>query len=192
MQCAVGLHHIAQCSVHPKAHGRVALVGLNVNVAGPVARSLRQQGVQHADDGRVVSGLQQVFHRRQFLHHAAEVGIALHLTHYGGGTAVAPAERRVGRADALRQHPCGVALQAAGAVLAHHFAQGRQACHGQRLFLFGFGRFGASPVQAGVVAILLEQQQVFAGKGVGQRVLHAGTLLGGGLRGHCRQHRIGE
>ncbi len=49
---------------------RVALVGLDVDVAGPVARGLRQQGVEHADDGRVVGGFQQVFHGGQLLHHA--------------------------------------------------------------------------------------------------------------------------
>ena len=47
-----------------------ALVGLDVDVAGAVARGLRQQRVEHADDGRVVVVFQQVFDGRQLLHHA--------------------------------------------------------------------------------------------------------------------------
>ncbi|MNZ92510.1 hypothetical protein D3C78_1115370 [compost metagenome] len=70
MQGPVGLHDFAQVAVDAKAHAGMALVGLDVDVAGAVARGLGEQGVEHADDGRVVGGLQQVFHGRQVLHHA--------------------------------------------------------------------------------------------------------------------------
>ncbi|OIQ70742.1 hypothetical protein GALL_476410 [mine drainage metagenome] len=70
MQRTVGLHHLAQRAIHPKTHAGVAFIGLDVDVAGTVARSLRQQRVQHADDWRVIGRLQQVFNRRQVLHHA--------------------------------------------------------------------------------------------------------------------------
>jgi hypothetical protein len=82
VQRAVGLHHLAQRAVHAKAHAAVALVGLDVDVARAVARGLREQGVEHADDGRVVGGFQQVFHGGQLLHHAREVGVALDLAHH--------------------------------------------------------------------------------------------------------------
>ena len=79
VQRAVGLHHLAQRAVHAKAHAGVALVRLNVNVARAIARGLREQRVEHADDGRVVRRLQQVFHGRQLLHDAREVHVRLHV-----------------------------------------------------------------------------------------------------------------
>jgi len=65
-----GLHHLAQRAVDAEAHAGVALVGLDVDVAGAVACGLRQQRVEHADDGRVVRRFQQVFNGWQVLHHA--------------------------------------------------------------------------------------------------------------------------
>ena len=57
MQSAVGLHHFAQIAIDPKAHTRVTFVGFDVNVAGAIARGLRQQCIQHPNDGCVVAGL---------------------------------------------------------------------------------------------------------------------------------------
>ena len=54
VQRAVGLHHLAQRAVDAEAHAGRALVGFDVDVAGAVLRGLRQQRVEHADDGRVV------------------------------------------------------------------------------------------------------------------------------------------
>ena len=54
VQGAVGLHDLAQRAVDAKAHRARALVGLDVDVAGAVLGGLREQGVQHADDRRVV------------------------------------------------------------------------------------------------------------------------------------------
>ena len=156
----------------------MALIRFNVDVAGTVARRLRQQRVEHADDGRVVSGLQQVFHGGQLLHHARQVSIALHLAHHCSGAAIAPALRGVGRADALGQLGRGVAVELARGMHAHHFAQGRQPLQGQRLFGFGACIVRARPVQAQGIAFLLQQQQVFAGEGVGQRVSHTGLFIG--------------
>ena len=70
MQRLVGLHHLAQRAVDTETHAAAAFIGFDVDVACAVFRGLRQQRVQHADDGRVVGRFQQVFHRRQFLHHA--------------------------------------------------------------------------------------------------------------------------
>ena len=109
VQRPVGLHHFAQGAVDAEAHARMALVRLDVDVAGAVARRLRQQRVQHADDRGVVAGLQQVLDRRQFLHHARQVGVVLHLAHDGGGARLA---LRIGRADALRQRRTGRAAAA--------------------------------------------------------------------------------
>ena len=55
VQRAVRLHHLAQRAVDAKAHRARALVGLDVDVAGAVLRRLGQQGVEHADDRRVVA-----------------------------------------------------------------------------------------------------------------------------------------
>ncbi len=68
-----------------------------------------EQGVEHADDGRVVGGFQQVFHRGQLLHHAREVGRAFDLADHGRRTALAA---RVGRRDALRQGVGRIVLDA--------------------------------------------------------------------------------
>ena len=67
-----------------KTHARMPLVGLDVDVAGAVARaacvsralSMRMMGASAA--------LQQVFHGRQFLHHAREIGVGLDLADHRG------------------------------------------------------------------------------------------------------------
>jgi hypothetical protein len=90
---AVGLHHFAQRAVDAKAHAAVALKGLDVDVAGAIARGLRQQGIEHADDGRVVGGFEQVFHGGQLLHHARQVGIALDFADHRGGAGAGTGRR---------------------------------------------------------------------------------------------------
>jgi hypothetical protein len=75
VQRAVGLHHFAQRAVDPEAHAGVALVGLDVDVAGAVARGLRQQALSMRMMGASSAGFQQVFDRGQLLHHARQVGV---------------------------------------------------------------------------------------------------------------------
>ncbi len=141
MQCAVGLHDFAQVAVHAKAHAGMALVGLDVDVAGAVARGLREQGVEHADDGRVVGRLQQVLDRRQLLHHAREVGVGLDLADHQGSAGLA---LRVGGADAVGQRARVQHLPALHRMPALDFGQG-----------LPVGR-GAVPEQ-GLVAVVLDQ-----------------------------------
>ena len=64
VQSAVGLHHFAQIAIDPKTYYRMALEGFDMDVAGAIARGLGQQGIEHADNGRVVRGFQQVFDGR--------------------------------------------------------------------------------------------------------------------------------
>ena len=54
MQAAVGLGDVAQHAVAAQAHHRLALVGLDVDVRGPSRHRLGEQGVDQADDRRVV------------------------------------------------------------------------------------------------------------------------------------------
>ena len=56
MQGAVGLNHFAQVAIDSEAHARVTLVGLDVNVAGAISGCLSEEGVEHANDGRIVAG----------------------------------------------------------------------------------------------------------------------------------------
>ena len=134
----------------------MALVGLDVDVARAVACGLREQGVEHADDGCVAGRLQQVFDGGQLLHHAREVGIALDLAHHRGGARFAV---RIGGADALGQGRGIERQQLLHGVLAQHF--------GQR------ARVGAGAVpQHQLVAVVLQQQLGGAGKSVGQGVAH--------------------
>ena len=58
----------------------MAFVGLNVNIAGTVACGLRQQGIEHSDDGRVIGRFQQVLYGGQFLHDARKIRIGLDFT----------------------------------------------------------------------------------------------------------------
>ena len=68
VQFAAGPHHVTQRAVHPEAHHRIGLEGLDVDVGCVVAGSLGEQRVDHPDDRRIVLGLQQVFHLGQILH----------------------------------------------------------------------------------------------------------------------------
>ena len=180
MQGAVGLHHFAQAAIDPKAHTGMALIGLDVDVTGPIARGLRQQRVQEANDGRVVGGFEQVFHGGQLLHHAAQVGIALHLAHHGGGAGLALG---IGIADALGQRGIVhllVAHEAFAGITPRDLAPGPR----------GWRR--AKPQGQGL-AVVLQQELVRAGKGVRQRVAHVylrcqvgaldGVALGSGVAG---------
>ena len=150
VQRLVGLHHLAQRAVHPKAHGRRALVGLDVDVRRAVLGRLRQQRIEHADDGRVVARFEQVFDGGQLLQHARQVDRAFDLTDHSRCTALAA---RVGRRDALRQGVGRIVLDAVDSVQAQHLGQGRV-------------RDVQAGPQRGALAILLQQQVVGLGKGV--------------------------
>ena len=156
MQRPVGLHHFTQIAIDPKAHHRMALEGFDMDIAGAVARRLREQGIEHADDGRVVRGFEQVFDGGQLLHHAREVGLALDFADDGGRAGFA---LRVGSADALRQGLRAVGLQRLHRVFAQDLAQG--------------GGIGVGvQVQHQLLRRVLQQKLVAACKRVGQRVAH--------------------
>ena len=132
------------------------LIGFDVNVAGAIACGLGEQGVEHADDGRVVRGLQQVFNGRQLLHHAAEVGVALHLAHHRRCAGLALG---IGCADTLRQCACAMALHLSHRIFAQRLAN---AC-GQGCWLH---------MQGQALCILFQQQLLAACKSIGQRITH--------------------
>ena len=162
---SVGLHHFAQRAVHPEAHTRMALVGLDVDVTRAVACGLRQQCVEHPDDGRVACGFEQVFHRRQVLHHARQVGVALYLTHHSGGAGFALG---IGGADALGQGVGVGGLQGGNRVAAHHLAAGAG---------IGCGTVPEGQDRRTGVTVFLQQQLVGAGKGVGKGVSHQASHI---------------
>ena len=177
VQGPVGLHHLAQAAVDPKPHHRVPLVGLDVNVAGAVPCGLGQQGIEHADDGRIVRGFQQVLDGWQVLHHARQVGVAFDLADHRCGARFALG---IGGADALHQGWRGLGLNLAHRVFAHHLAHATAQ------------RRRVQP-QRELARLLLEQHLLGAGKSVGQRVAHgrgrqtagsgfAGRRLGLGAR----------
>ncbi|MNS74569.1 hypothetical protein D3C72_1080500 [compost metagenome] len=156
VQCAVRLHHFAQGAVNAKAHARMALIGLDMDVAGSITRGLGQQGVEHADDGRITCGFQQVLHRRDVLHHARKIGAFLHFADHGGGVRFAV---RVGSADALGQLGIGQLGQMLDRKLAQHLGQ----C----------GAIGHRAVPQQVLAgIFFQQQLAAARKGIGQGMAH--------------------
>ena len=154
MQRPVGLHHFAQRAVHPKAHGGMLLIGLDVDVAGAIAYGLRQERIEQADDGCVIAGGQQVFHGRQLLQHLREVSVFLHLAHHGGGARLALG---IGRADALRQPGWLGCFDMPHLELTHHFTPGAQ------------GRLAGVP-QGEVLAIAFQEQLKRACKRIRQRV----------------------
>ena len=191
MQRPIRLHHVAQRAVDAKAHGGMALVGFDVDVAGTVAHRLRQQRVEHADDGRVVGGFEQVFNRRQRLHHARQIHIAFDFADDRGGAGFA---LRIGGADALLEQLGGFDVDVLHIEFAHHFthAAGRARC-GQ-----------AVQPQRQVTAKVFKQQLLAACKRIGQGVLggvlhglsvgrhRAGAVLKELLGGRCsyRQYRL--
>ena len=127
---------------------RVALVGLDVDVAGAVLGGLRQQRVEHADDRRVVRGFEQVLDRRQVLHQARQVDRALDLADHRRRARLAAG---VDRRDALRQRGRGLALESRDVVQAQHLRQRRRrrplAAHSDEL-----------------LAVVFEQQRVRLGE----------------------------
>ena len=56
MQGAIRLDHFAQRAVDAKSHTGMALIRFDMDITRPIARSLGQQGIEHADDGRIVCG----------------------------------------------------------------------------------------------------------------------------------------
>ena len=161
MQSTVRLHHFAQGAVDTKTHTGVALIGLDVDVAGTVPCRLHQQGVQHADDGGVGRGFQQVFYGRQLLHHAGQIGFALDFTHHHGRTRLGTS---VAGADALSQ-----ALRVELLKVVYHV-------HAQNLTPSARWRLRQVPQRQGS-PIVLQQQLVRAGESVRQRVTHGASRL---------------
>jgi hypothetical protein len=84
----VGLGHVHQHAVAAEAHHRIALVGLDVDVAGLLAHRLGEQRVDHADDRRVVLGVEEILHRRQLGHQLGEIHLLAHVGDHLGGVVV--------------------------------------------------------------------------------------------------------
>ena len=162
MQRPVGLHHLAQRAIDAKVNAGVALVRLDVDVAGALAHRLRQQRVEHADDRRVVGGLQQILDLRQLLHQARQVGLAFDLADDGGGGGAAAVG--VGGLQPRVEGGGGFALQPARAVHALRFSHGGQLPRGQQSP--GVGAHD----QPALAAVHVQQHAVGARPRVGQRV----------------------
>ena len=59
--------------------------GLDVDVAGAIARGLREQRVDHADHGRIVLRFQQVRHLGHVLQQAVQINLVFRHAHHGRG-----------------------------------------------------------------------------------------------------------
>jgi hypothetical protein len=57
-----------------------------------------EQSIEHADDGCIVGGFQQVFDRGQLLHHAADINVTFNGIHNQRGIVI---HLRVSLADAF-------------------------------------------------------------------------------------------
>ena len=106
VQAAMRAGDVAQHTVAAQAHDGGGFIRFDVNVGGAFAHGLREQGVNHADDGRVVLGFQQVFDRRQVGHQLREVEVFVDVGENFGGVVAAAAVRfgqpcvKVGRRNA--------------------------------------------------------------------------------------------
>ena len=86
-QGAVGLQHLAQHAVHAEAHHQARLEGFDVDVRGILADRLGEQGVDQADDGRIVLVLDQILRLGQGFGHAVEIQILADALHRFDGAA---------------------------------------------------------------------------------------------------------
>ena len=134
----------------------MAFIGLDVNITGTVPGCLGEQGVEHADDRRVIRRFQQIFDRGQVLHHALQVSLPFDFTDHGRGARFALC---IGRADALAQVGAVVGLYFFDPVFAHDFTDATR----QRR---------AVQMQRHALRIFFQQDLLGAGKCVGQRVAH--------------------
>ncbi|MNU57728.1 hypothetical protein D3C71_468530 [compost metagenome] len=101
MQGLARRHHIAQGAVHAVAHHGVGFERFDVDIAGAVARGLREQRIDHADDGRVVLRLQQVRHLGHVLQQAVQVDLVFRHAHDGRGVLRMTVGRRQQRLQSL-------------------------------------------------------------------------------------------
>jgi len=124
-----------------------------MDVGGTVARSLGEQRIDHADDRRVILGLEQILDLGDVLQQPRQVEVAFDFVDHRGGRALL---LRVGPGDRRRQ---------LGRVLAHrHHAQRQRACElGQRM---GGGRF-ADPDLDGITRDARDQHLILAGETIG-------------------------
>ncbi|KAG0921546.1 hypothetical protein G6F32_015053 [Rhizopus arrhizus] len=83
MQGLARRHHIAQGAVHAVAHHGMRLEGLDVDIAGAVARRLREECIDHADHRRVVLRLQQVRHLGHVLQQPVQIDLVFGHAHDG-------------------------------------------------------------------------------------------------------------
>ncbi len=85
MQGSTRADDIAQTAIHPVTHDRMGFIRLQVYITGTVPHRLGEQGVDHADDRRIVLVFQQVGDSRQFLHQTIQVYLVGGRIHHAGG-----------------------------------------------------------------------------------------------------------
>jgi hypothetical protein len=143
----------------------MTLIGFDVDVAGALACGLAEQSVEQTDDGRVIRGFEQVFHGRQLLQQAAQIGIVFDFAGDSGRRRIA---ERISLRDALAQRGrfqlLRLRAEPLGCCPAHGFAPRT-----------GLGLAGK--VQRATRSIALHQQMMAASEAVGQ-----GVALAQGLR----------
>ena len=75
MQRSGRLDDVAQDAIDAKADDRAPLVRLEVKIGRALPQRLQQQRVDHADDRRLRSRIEQIFRRRQILQQPREVAL---------------------------------------------------------------------------------------------------------------------
>ena len=82
------LDHVAQRAVDTEAHNGAGFEHFHVNIGSFLLQRLGEQGVDEADDGRIVLRFQQVGDFRQFLGERGEIGCLAHVVDQPFGVVV--------------------------------------------------------------------------------------------------------
>ncbi len=75
MQGAARTHNITQRAINAITHDRISFKRLQMHIAGAITHRLREQGVNHPNDGRIIGHFKQIFHLRNGLHQTIEVNL---------------------------------------------------------------------------------------------------------------------
>ena len=134
-----------------------------MDVGSALAHRLREQRVQHADDGRIVARFEQVFDLGNVLHQAAEIDVALDLADHARGLALAVGVRR---AQARFELP---GVDDDGRNLARERPPRFHDCGGRRR--------GSDPEHQPPVMLRRRQHRMGLGVSVGNEMLHRSRSL---------------